>query len=67
MVSRASLSGSRIQPLPVNWTKFRQIFELLHGVRSNAVFLLREGRSDKEVANYLMRYLMITDEEAAKH
>lgn len=55
-----------IQPLPIDWTKFRQIFELLHGVRGNAVFLLREGRSDKEVANYLMRYYMTTDEAAVK-
>ncbi len=55
-----------IQPLPVDWTKLHDVFELLHGVRGNAVFLLREGRPDNEVKQYLMRYFMTTDEAAVK-
>lgn len=33
-------------------------------VQGNAAFLLREGRSDQEVIQYLMRYLLITEEQA---
>ncbi len=55
-----------IQPLPVDWAKLRDVFDLLHGVRGNAVFLLREGRPDREVKQYLMRYYMTNDEVAAK-
>ncbi|MEO8971675.1 MAG: hypothetical protein ABI406_08765 [Ktedonobacteraceae bacterium] len=55
-----------IEPLSVDWAKLHNVFELLHGVRGNAVFLLREGRSDREVTHYLQCYFMTTDEAALK-
>ena len=33
-------------------------------VQGNAAFLLREGRPDPEVRQYLMRYLPVTEEQA---
>ena len=33
-------------------------------VQGNAAFLLRDGRSDQEVMQYLMRYLLVTEEQA---
>ncbi len=59
-------SAVDIEPLAVDWAKLRDVFDLLHGVQGNAVFLLREGRSDSEVKQYLMRYFMTNDEVAAK-
>lgn len=55
-----------IEPLPVDWSALHNIFALLHGVQGNAVFLLREGCSDSEVKQYLVRYFMTNDEVATK-
>ncbi len=52
-----------IEPVALNWEDVRQVSELPLAVQKNAAFLLRDGRSDQEVIQYLMRYLMITEEE----
>jgi hypothetical protein len=53
-----------IEPLAIDWQYVRKMSELPMDVQGNAAFLLREGRSDQEVVQYLMRYLLITEEQA---
>lgn len=55
-----------IEPLAINWEQLPEIGKLWLEVRGNAVFLLFEGLSDKEVIQYLSRYLMLSDDRAAK-
>src|SRR5712691_961323 len=45
-----------------SWPK--TLFEWSMDAQGNAAFLLREGRPDQEVMQYLRRHLMITEEEA---
>jgi hypothetical protein len=53
-----------VEPFAVNWEQVRRISELSMDVQGNAAILLREGRSDQEVLQYLSRYLMVTEERA---
>ncbi len=53
-----------VEPLDLDWEFVRKISELPMDVQGNAAFLLREGRSDQEVMQYLMRYLLVTEEQA---
>ena len=53
-----------IEPLDIDWEFVRKISELPMDVQGNAAFLLREGRSDQEVMQYLMRYLLVTEDQA---
>lgn len=53
-----------LEPLQLNWEYVRQIAERSMEVQGNAAFLLREGRPEPEVRQYLMRYLQITEEQA---
>ena len=53
-----------VEPLDVDWEFVHKISELPMDVQGNAAFLLREGRSDQEVMQYLMRYLLVTEEQA---
>jgi hypothetical protein len=56
-----------IEPDTIDIAKLREAGELLdYPVAGNAAFLLREGRSDNEVAQYLATYSLTTDEEALK-
>lgn len=56
-----------IEPAPIDIAKLRKAGELLdYPVGGNAAFLLHEGRSDEEVIHYLIKYSMLTDEEALK-
>ena len=51
----------------VDEAKLEQAEAMLRGVRGNAVFLLHEdGRSDDEVAAYLMRYSLLNEARARK-
>lgn len=54
-----------IKPIEIELEKVREVDRLLMGVQSNAVILLREGCSDGEVARYLARYLMLTEEASS--
>lgn len=53
-----------VEPLAIDWEYVRKMSELSMDVQGNAAFLLREGRSDQEVVHYLMRYLLVTEEQA---
>ncbi|HLY30089.1 MAG TPA: hypothetical protein VKQ36_03620 [Ktedonobacterales bacterium] len=53
-----------IEPLTVDWDYMRQMFDVTMDAQGNAAFLLHEGRPEQEVRQYLMRHLMITEEEA---
>lgn len=53
-----------VEPVTVDWEYMRQAFEWSMDAQGNAAFLLREGRTDQEVMQYLMRYLSITEEQA---
>lgn len=47
-------------------TKIQRATDLLFGVSCNAVWLLREGRPDAEVKDYLMRYALMDEETAQR-
>ncbi|HVB20535.1 MAG TPA: hypothetical protein VNG51_01135 [Ktedonobacteraceae bacterium] len=53
-----------VEPEAVGWGYMRRMSEWSMDVQGNAAFLLREGRPDQEVMQYLMRYLMVTEEQA---
>jgi hypothetical protein len=53
-----------VEPLELNWEYVRQIAERSMEVQGNAAFLLREGRPEPEVRQYLMHYLQVTEEQA---
>lgn len=54
-----------IEPTPIDIAKLRQALEWLdYPVAGNAAFMLHEGRSDEEVAHYLMKYSLLPNEEA---
>ncbi len=56
-----------IEPDSIDMAKLRKAMELLdYPVWGNAAFLLHEGRSDQEVVQYLIKYLMIPDEAALR-
>lgn len=56
-----------ITPDPVDSDKLSRAAELLAGVRGNAVFMLHaEGRTDDEVAQYLMKYTLLPEDRARK-
>jgi hypothetical protein len=56
-----------IEPDSVDIANLRKAGVLLdYPSGGNAAFLLREGRSDEEVMNYLMKYSLISGEEARK-
>lgn len=56
-----------IEPDTIDTAKLRKAGELLdYPVAGNAAFLLHEGRSDEEVTQYLIKYSMVSDEEALK-
>lgn len=51
----------------IDSAKLRAAQELLdYPVMGNAAFLLHEGRSDDEVTQYLMKYMLETEEQARK-
>lgn len=53
-----------VEPLAAGWEYVRQMPGWSMDVQGNAAFLLREGRPDQEVMQYLMRHLMVTEEQA---
>jgi hypothetical protein len=53
-----------VEPVAVDWEYVRRMFEWSMDVQGNAAFLLREGRPEQEVMQYLIRYLMVTEEQA---
>jgi hypothetical protein len=53
-----------VEPLTIDWQQMRQLSELSMDVQANAAILLREGHPEQEVLQYLMRYLMVTEERA---
>lgn len=57
-----------IDPDSVDIAKLRQAAELLeYPVGANAAFLLREGRSDEEVVQYVIQHSALPDEEARRY
>ena len=56
-----------IEPDAIDIAKLHAAQELLdYPVMGNAAFLLHEGRSDDEVTQYLMKYMLETEEQASK-
>lgn len=56
-----------IEPETIDIARLRAAQEQLdYPVMGNAAFLLREGRSDVEVTQYLMKYMLETEEQARK-
>ncbi|MBO0781811.1 MAG: hypothetical protein J2P37_23585 [Ktedonobacteraceae bacterium] len=53
-----------MNPVNCDLTKVQRATDLLFGVWCNAAWLLREGRPDTEVRSYLMRYTLMSEEEA---
>jgi hypothetical protein len=53
-----------ITPEHCNLTTIYRAQDLLRGVYCNAAFLLREGRPDREVLDYLARYALLEEERA---
>ena len=57
-----------IDPDTIDIVKLRQALELLeYPAGGNAAFLLREGRSDDEVTRYLLKYALVSEEEARQY
>ncbi len=46
-----------LQPAPVDLSALRHAGDVLEGVRCNAILMLREGRADEEVRDYLVTYM----------
>jgi hypothetical protein len=56
-----------IEPDALDIAKLREAEELLdYPVLANAVFLLHDGRSDDEVTDYLMTYMLETEQQARR-
>ncbi|QBD78826.1 hypothetical protein EPA93_23705 [Ktedonosporobacter rubrisoli] len=51
---------------PIDAEKFAQASDILEGVRGNAAFLLREGRSEAEVRQYIQKYMLVSEDRADK-
>ena len=55
-----------IEPIAIDLAKLVKAEELTRSILGNAAFMLNEGRSDKEVKQYLLKYTMLPDEYIQK-
>jgi len=56
----------QIEVDPQALLEMRQATELLEGVWGNAALLLGEGRSDEEVVQYFMKYMLYSEEISSR-
>ncbi|QBD80170.1 hypothetical protein EPA93_31010 [Ktedonosporobacter rubrisoli] len=56
-----------IEPDGVDMQKLREAEALLEGVWGNAAIMLREGRSEAEVMQYMQKYMLISEERAPRY